>query len=58
MKIGDSFPKIEFANQHGKLIDFEKNTGNTRMVFFFYPKDFTPGCTKEACGFRDNYDAF
>jgi peroxiredoxin Q/BCP len=28
------------------------------MVFFFYPKDFTPGCTKEACGFRDNYDAF
>ena len=58
MKIGDSFPEIEFTNQHGKLIDFEKNIGNTRMVFFFYPKDFTPGCTKEACGFRDNYDAF
>jgi peroxiredoxin Q/BCP len=58
MKIGDSFPKIEFTNQYGKLVDFEKNIGNTRMVFFFYPKDFTPGCTKEACGFRDNYDAF
>ena len=58
MKVGDPFPKIKFTNQYGKLIDFENIVGNMRMVFFFYPKDFTPGCTKEACGFRDNYDAF
>lgn len=58
MKVGDAFPKIKLTNQYGKLIDFENIIGNMRMVFFFYPKDFTPGCTKEACGFRDNYDAF
>jgi len=58
MKVGDPFPKIKLTNQYGKLIDFENIIGNMRMVFFFYPKDFTPGCTKEACGFRDNYDAF
>jgi peroxiredoxin Q/BCP len=58
MKVGDPFPKIKLTNQYGKLIDFENIVGNIRMVFFFYPKDFTPGCTKEACGFRDNYDAF
>jgi peroxiredoxin Q/BCP len=58
MKVGDAFPKIKLTNQYGKLIDFENIVGNMRMVFFFYPKDFTPGCTKEACGFRDNYDAF
>ena len=58
MKVGDAFPKIKLTNQYGKLIYFENIVGNMRMVFFFYPKDFTPGCTKEACGFRDNYDAF
>jgi thioredoxin-dependent peroxiredoxin len=58
MKVGDPFPKIKLTNQYGKLIDFENIIGNMRMVFFFYPKDFTQGCTKEACGFRDNYDAF
>ena len=58
MKVGDPFPKIKFTNQYGKLIDFENIVGNMRIVFFFYPKDFTPGCTKEACGFIDNYDAF
>jgi len=58
MKIGDPCPKIAFYNQHGKPIPFEDILGSKNIVFFFYPKNFTPGCTKEACVFRDNYTEF
>ena len=58
MKIGDQCPELNFQNQYGKPIEFHKILGKKNIVFFFYPKDFTPGCTKEACSFRDNYEQF
>ena len=58
MKIGDPCPEIAFDNQHGKPIPFKEILGSKNIVFFFYPKNFTPGCTKEACVFRDKYTDF
>ena len=53
MNIGD---KIEFAlpNQNGEMISSE-NYLNQGIIIYVYPKDNTPGCTKEACSYRDNY---
>ena len=58
MNIGEKFPEINAQNQHGTNIDFKKILGTKNIVLFFYPKDFTPGCTKEACNFRDNLEGF
>lgn len=58
MNIGESFPELNIQNQYGKNIDFKNIVGTKNIVLFFYPKDFTPGCTKEACSFRDNFDRF
>ena len=58
MKIGEPCPKIAFNNQHGNPIPFSDIIGSKNIVFFFYPKNFTPGCTKEACVFRDSYAEF
>ncbi len=54
LKIGDPAPKFELPDDKGnpvKLADFR----GKRVVVYFYPKDDTPGCTTQACGFRDNY---
>ena len=58
MKIGERCPEIAYNNQHGKSIPFKDFLGSKNIVFFFYPKNFTPGCTKEACVFRDSYEEF
>lgn len=58
MTIGEKCPTLKTTNQNGEKIDFTNLIGKKRIVIFFYPKDFTPGCTKEACGFRDNYEVF
>ena len=58
MNIGEKFPEINAQNQHRTNIDFKKILGTKNIVLFFYPKDFTPGCTKEACNFRDNLEGF
>ena len=58
MNIGEKCPELNFQNQYGKQIEFQSLIGTKNIVFFFYPKDFTPGCTKEACSFRDNYNVF
>tara|TARA_B100000767_G_C19701655_1_gene508701 strand:- start:283 stop:738 length:456 start_codon:yes stop_codon:yes gene_type:complete len=58
MKIGERCPEIAYDNQHGKSIPFKDFLGSKNIVFFFYPKNFTPGCTKEACVFRDSYEEF
>lgn len=58
MKIGDFVPNLELREQHGGHFSFADLKGNKPFVVFFYPKDFTPGCTKEACSFRDNYEEF
>ena len=57
LNIGDRIPDFELQDQHGqcvKRIDFEGKP----LVIFFYPKDHTPGCTAEACSFRDYESEF
>ncbi len=57
MKKGDQVPNIILKDQNGNDFSFEELKGKA-FVVFFYPKDFTPGCTKEACNFRDSYEEF
>lgn len=49
---GKSAPQFELAGSDGKSHSLKEYAGKT-VVIYFYPKDNTPGCTKEACGFRD-----
>lgn len=51
---GDLVPSFEGSDQDGKPISSENLKGQNYLLYF-YPKDNTPGCTKEACAFRDNY---
>jgi peroxiredoxin Q/BCP len=56
VKIGDSLPNISIEDDNGNRINlFELSKKKKNIVIFFYPKDNTPGCTKEACSIRDNY---
>lgn len=58
MKKGDKVPDITLKNQDGQDFNFSSLIGKKSFVVYFYPKDFTPGCTKEACSFRDSYEDF
>ena len=55
--IGDSAPDFTLSNQDGLDTSLSSFRGS-RVVIYFYPKDDTPGCTKEACSFRDRWDLF
>ena len=57
LKTGDKAPEFSLLDQLGKSRSW-KPMNNKVLVLFFYPKDDTPGCTIEACGFRDKYDLF
>src|ERR1700682_2411776 len=52
-KVGDKAPLIEGKDQDGKTWKLADEIGKKVVLIYFYPKDDTPGCTKEACGFRD-----
>lgn len=54
VKVGSTVPRFSLKNQHGQLVSIEDFTGKP-YILYFYPKDDTPGCTAEACGFRDAY---
>ena len=54
---GMTMPTFELPNQDNELINSSRFAGKP-LVVYFYPKDDTPGCTKEACSFRDNYVRF
>ena len=56
LKVGDRIPSFSLKDQNEKLRTSDKF--NKPLVLFFYPKDDSPGCTIEACGFRDKYDLF
>jgi thioredoxin-dependent peroxiredoxin len=58
IKIGSKVPEFILKDQNGKNFDLKSVIGQKNLVIYFYPKDDTPGCTKEACSFRDQYDAF
>lgn len=53
-EVGKSAPSLSLENQDGVLVDLSKLAGKW-VVVYFYPKDSTPGCTTEACDFRDNF---
>jgi peroxiredoxin Q/BCP len=57
-QIGDIAPEFELKDAEGNLIRLADFTGNKSVVVYFYPKDDTPGCTAQACSFRDSYDDF
>jgi peroxiredoxin Q/BCP len=54
LSIGMQAPEINATDQDGNPITLDQYKGKT-VVLYFYPKDDTPGCTAEACDFRDNY---
>lgn len=56
--VGDRVPSFVLQDQFGKPFNIEDHVGKSAMVIYFYPKDDTPGCTKEACAFRDSYESF
>lgn len=56
-KEGDVFPEFSLESDSGSNVSINDLKGKTSVVYF-YPKDDTPGCTKEACNFRDNLDKF
>ena len=58
IKVGDKCPTFKLYNQNRELINLIDFIGVQPLVVFFYPKDETPGCTKEVCTFRDKMDAF
>ena len=55
---GNSIPNLILADQNGKVYNLQKETKGKPTVVYFYPKDDTPGCTAEACSFRDNHEDF
>ncbi len=56
--IGDIIPDFSLRDQHGNMIDINTYRGKKKLVIFFYPKDGSLNCTKEACYFRDLTDVF
>jgi peroxiredoxin Q/BCP len=57
ISVGDKAPGFELPDQDGKMHALKDYAGKF-VLLYFYPKDDTPGCTKEACTIRDNYGAF
>lgn len=53
---GVKAPAIQAKNQHGETVSLADYRGK-KVILYFYPKDNTPGCTTEACNFRDNYQS-
>ena len=58
VKEGDSAPDFTLTSDDGKKVKLSDFKGVSNVVLYFYPKDFTSGCTTEACNFRDNISKF
>ena len=58
LKPGDPAPDFELKDQNGETVRLSGFCGQSAVVLYFYPKDDTSGCTKEACAFRDQFAAF
>ena len=56
LDVGAEAPEFTLENQHGETVSLEDF--RSRRIVYFYPRADTPGCTAEACGFRDAWDAF
>ncbi len=58
VKVGDLAPDFTLTSQTGESVSLKDFQGKKSVVLYFYPKDDTPGCTVEACAFRDSYQVF
>lgn len=57
VEVGSKVPDFKLQNQDGEEVSLSDYKGKN-IVLYFYPKDMTPGCTTQACDFRDNYEEF
>ena len=58
METGSIAPDFTLPSQSAQMVSLKDFIGEKPVVLFFYPKDDTPGCAKEACAFRDDYEGF
>ena len=58
IQVGDKAPDFTLPSQAGEQVRLSERLGERIVVLYFYPKDETPGCTKEACAFRDSHEVF
>jgi peroxiredoxin Q/BCP len=58
LKVGDKIPSFIAKDTNGNDFDSQELIGKRPVVIYFYPKDNTPGCTVQACSFRDQYEDF
>ncbi len=58
LQVGDKIPNFSAKESNGTDFDSSSVLGKKPVVFYFYPKDNTPGCTAQACSFRDQYEDF
>ena len=56
VKVGDKAPDFTLPSQLGDNVTLSEYFGKKNVVLYFYPKDESPGCTREACTFRDSYE--
>ena len=58
LQIGSKAPNIKLESTAGRNFNLDLDLKNKPCIIYFYPKDFTPGCTEEACTFRDAFSEF
>jgi peroxiredoxin Q/BCP len=58
LKVGDKIPNFVAKDTEGNDFDIKDLVGKKPLVIYFYPKDSSPGCTAQACSFRDQYEDF
>jgi thioredoxin-dependent peroxiredoxin len=58
LTLGDKIPYFTAKDTFGEIFDSKNVIGHKPVVIYFYPKDNTPGCTTQACSFRDQYQDF
>tara|TARA_B100001758_G_C18411346_1_gene615957 strand:+ start:1814 stop:2272 length:459 start_codon:yes stop_codon:yes gene_type:complete len=58
LDIGDIFPNFSLKDENNNDFNLSENLNDKHLVIYFYPKDETPGCTKQACHFRDSHEDF
>ncbi|NIT03891.1 redoxin domain-containing protein, partial [Candidatus Saccharibacteria bacterium] len=56
--VGDIAPDFTLPSQKGDAVTLSSFRGKKSVVLYFYPKDGSPGCTRQACSFRDSYGVF
>ena len=56
LRVSDTAPDFELKDQFGSIVTLDQIASNGDLILYFYPDDFSPVCTAEACAFRDSYE--